>query len=30
MEDPAATAVKGDWVEIVRVEGSKLICRSKS
>ena len=30
MEDPAAIAVKGDWVEIIRVEGSKLICRPKS
>ena len=29
MEDPAATAKKGEWVEIVRVEGSKLICRPK-
>lgn len=30
MEDPAVTAEKGEWVEIVRVEGSKLICRPKS
>jgi membrane protein implicated in regulation of membrane protease activity len=30
MDDPAATAAKGEWVEIVRVEGSKLICRPKS
>lgn len=30
MDDPAFTATKGDWVEIVRVEGSKLICRPKS
>ena len=30
MEDSADTAVKGEWVEIVRVEGAKLICRSKS
>ena len=30
MENPADTAFKGDWVEIVRVEGSKLICRPKS
>ena len=29
MVDPAATAKKGEWVEIVRVEGSKLICRPK-
>ena len=29
MEDPAATAKKGEWVEIVRVEGAKLICRPK-
>ena len=27
MEDPNITAQKGDWVEIVRVEGAKLICR---
>ncbi len=30
MDDPAFTAVKGEWVEIVRVEGSKLICRPKN
>ena len=30
MEDPTETAAKGVWVEIVRVEGSKLICRPKS
>jgi membrane protein implicated in regulation of membrane protease activity len=30
MEDPTATATKGEWVEIVRVEGSKLICRTQS
>jgi membrane protein implicated in regulation of membrane protease activity len=30
MEDPADTPVKGDWVEIVRVEGAKLICRPKT
>ncbi len=30
MEDPTSTATKGDWIEIVRVEGSKLICRPKS
>jgi membrane protein implicated in regulation of membrane protease activity len=29
MEDPATAASKGDWVEIVRVEGAKLICRPK-
>lgn len=29
MDDPAATAAKGEWVEIVRVDGSKLICRPK-
>ena len=29
MEDPTATADKGSWVEIVRVEGAKLICRNK-
>ena len=27
MEDPTHTAIKGDWIIIVRVEGSKLICR---
>ncbi len=30
MEDPAHTAAKGDWIVIVRVEGSKLICRPKN
>ncbi len=30
MEDPTLTAVKGEWIEIVRVEGAKLICRPKS
>jgi membrane protein implicated in regulation of membrane protease activity len=30
MEDPTLTAAKGDWIEIVRVEGAKLICRPKS
>ena len=30
MEDPTHTAVKGEWIEIVRVEGAKLICRPKS
>ncbi len=30
MEDPVTTATKGDWVEIVRVEGAKLICRPRS
>ncbi len=30
MDDPDTTAAKGDWVEIVRVEGSKLICRPKA
>lgn len=29
MEDPGQTAAKGEWVEIVRVEGSKIICRRK-
>ncbi len=29
MDDPALTAAKGDWIEILRVEGSKLICRPK-
>ena len=29
MENPIDTATKGEWVEIVRVEGSKLICRPK-
>lgn len=27
MEQPFETAAKGEWVEVVRVEGSKLICR---
>ncbi len=27
MEDNSLTAQKGEWVEIVRVEGAKLICR---
>ncbi len=27
-EDPTDQPKKGDWVEIVRVEGSKLICKS--
>ena len=30
MDDPSQTAVKGDWIVIVRVEGSKLICRPKN
>ena len=30
MEDPAIKPVKGDWVEIIRVEGSKLICKPKN
>lgn len=30
MEDNSLTAKKGDWVEIVRVEGAKLICRPTS
>lgn len=29
MEDPADKPAKGDWVEIIRVEGSKLICKPK-
>jgi membrane protein implicated in regulation of membrane protease activity len=29
MENPDDTASQGEWVEIVRVEGSKLICRPK-
>ena len=29
MEDPTETAVKGEWLVIVRVEGSKLICKKK-
>ncbi len=28
MDDPNDHPVKGDWVEIIRVEGSKLICKS--
>ena len=27
MIDPASKPIKGEWVEIVRVEGAKLICR---
>lgn len=27
MEDPDLTVAKGEWVVIVRVEGSKVICR---
>ncbi len=30
MEDPSDKPAKGDWVEIVRVEGAKLICKPKS
>ena len=30
VEDPADKPVKGDWVEIVRVEGAKLICKPKN
>lgn len=30
MEDPAVTVPAGEWVEIVRVSGAKLICRPKS
>lgn len=30
MEDPDDTAAAGEWIEIVRVEGTKLICRPKS
>jgi membrane protein implicated in regulation of membrane protease activity len=30
MEEPTDRAAKGDWVEIVRVEGAKLICKRKS
>ena len=30
MEDPDDTAAKGEWLEIIRVEGTKLICRPKS
>ena len=29
MDDPSTTAAKGEWIEIVRVEGAKLICRRK-
>ena len=29
MEDPTETAVKGEWLVIVRVEGSKLICKKR-
>ena len=29
MDNPTDTVSKGDWVEIVRVEGAKLICRPK-
>lgn len=29
MEDPYHTAAVGEWVVIVRVEGSKVICRAK-
>jgi membrane protein implicated in regulation of membrane protease activity len=30
MDDPTLTASKGDWVKIIRVEGSKLICQPKN
>ena len=30
MAENSDTAKKGEWVEIIRVEGSKLICRPKS
>ena len=30
MENDSLAAKKGDWVEIVRVEGAKLICRPTS
>lgn len=30
MENPHDKPIKGDWVEIVRVEGAKLICRPTS
>lgn len=30
MEDPAQKPLKGEWVEIVRVEGAKLICKPKA
>lgn len=29
MEYPTETAVKGEWLVIVRVEGSKLICKKR-
>ena len=29
MEEPADKSVKGEWVEIIRVEGSKLICKPR-
>ena len=29
MDNPTDTVSKGDWVEIIRVEGAKLICRPK-
>ena len=29
-ENPADKPVKGEWVEIVRVEGAKLICKPKN
>lgn len=28
-EDPSDKPVKGEWVEIIRVEGAKLICKTK-
>ena len=30
VEDPADKPAKGEWVEIVRVEGAKLICKPKN
>lgn len=30
MEDSSDKPLKGEWVEIIRVEGSKLICRPKA
>lgn len=30
MENPNDKPLKGDWVEIIRVEGSKLICKPKA
>ena len=30
MENPSDKPAKGEWVEIIRVEGAKLICRPKS